>query len=134
MQIVVATRIQILSTPFAQPSSTARPPPLYAGQPISANLAITTSLHWGESVAQSHRRFKMRFDVEEIVKDWLVSGRKRGDFFATVCHVSCQVFILAHVLHSIGWGDFQCSNYLDSTASRRGRTAQSDRHSAASNG
>lgn len=24
----------------------------------------------------------MRFDVEEMVRDWLVSGRKRGDFAA----------------------------------------------------
>lgn len=26
----------------------------------------------------------MRFDVEEMTKDWLVSGRKRGDFVAKV--------------------------------------------------
>jgi len=25
----------------------------------------------------------MRFDVEEMVKEWLVSGRKRGEFSAT---------------------------------------------------
>jgi hypothetical protein len=26
----------------------------------------------------------MRFDVEEMVREWLVSGRKRGDFAAKV--------------------------------------------------
>lgn len=26
----------------------------------------------------------MRFDIEELVRDWLVSGRKRGDFEARV--------------------------------------------------
>ena len=26
----------------------------------------------------------LRYDMEELVSDWLVSGRKRGDFAATV--------------------------------------------------
>jgi len=33
----------------------------------------------------------MRFDVEELLDDWLVSGQKRGDFLAkvrTVAHSS----------------------------------------------
>lgn len=28
--------------------------------------------------------YRMRFDIEEMSKDWLVSGRKRGDFIAVV--------------------------------------------------
>lgn len=33
----------------------------------------------------------MRFDVEEMVREWLVSGRKRGDFAARVSEfVECD--------------------------------------------
>ena len=28
----------------------------------------------------------LRFDVEEMVREWLVSGQKRGDFSAAVCN------------------------------------------------
>jgi trafficking protein particle complex subunit 10 len=83
-KIVAAASIRILSNPFSMEVSTDRQPPLYAGQPISATLIITTSFHWGESKNHSNRRYMLRFDVEEMVKDWLVSGRKRGDFFVTV--------------------------------------------------
>lgn len=38
----------------------------------------------------------MRYDVEERVKDWLVSGRKRGDFVAKVCIKS---------FHRASWAD-----------------------------
>ncbi|CAK5277454.1 unnamed protein product, partial [Mycena citricolor] len=55
-------------------------PSLYAGQPIPALLSISTSFHWGSSSTDKDRTFMMRFDVEEMVRDWLVSGRKRGDF------------------------------------------------------
>jgi len=83
MSILAAARIRILSTPFSTEVSTGDLPPLYAGQPISAMLTITTSFHWGESKNQSNRRYMLRFDVEEMVKEWLVSGQKRGDFSAT---------------------------------------------------
>ncbi|KIM80718.1 hypothetical protein PILCRDRAFT_821974 [Piloderma croceum F 1598] len=84
MSIVAAAHIRILSSPFSTEKSTGHLPPLYAGQPISAILAITTSFHWGESENRSKRRYMLRFDLEEMVKEWLVSGRKRGDFSATV--------------------------------------------------
>ena len=58
--------------------------PLYAGQPICATLTIHTSFHWGSSAGDSERRYMMQFDVEEMIRDWLVSGRKRGDFAAMV--------------------------------------------------
>ena len=31
------------------------------------------------------KEYKMRFLLEENIKDWLVSGQKRGDFVAKVC-------------------------------------------------
>jgi len=83
MSIVAAARIRILSAPSSIEDSTGHLPPLYAGQPISAMLTITTSFHWGENRTCSNRRYMLRFDVEEMVKEWLVSGRKRGDFSAT---------------------------------------------------
>jgi len=59
-------------------------PSLYAGQPISANLIIKTSFHWGAKQDDPTRRYVLRFNVEEMVREWLVSGPKRGDFVATV--------------------------------------------------
>jgi hypothetical protein len=58
--------------------------PLYAGQPLQAELSIATAFHWGAGHAQPARAYRLRFDVEEMVRDWLVSGRKRGDFAARV--------------------------------------------------
>jgi hypothetical protein len=57
---------------------------LYAGQPISAELTIQTSFHWGSGRSGEGKSHRLRFDVEEMVREWLVSGRKRGDFVATV--------------------------------------------------
>ncbi|KAK0450746.1 hypothetical protein EV421DRAFT_2050577 [Armillaria borealis] len=54
----------------------------YAGQPIPAVLSIQTSFHWDASGGKE-RKYRMRYDVEEMVRDWLVSGRKRGDFSAS---------------------------------------------------
>lgn len=83
-KIVAAARIRILPTPFSE-SSSSPALPLYAGQPISANLTIQTSLHWGSSAGDKERQYMLRYDVEELVRDWLVSGPKRGDFAAMVC-------------------------------------------------
>ncbi|KAH7090076.1 trafficking protein particle complex subunit 10 [Auriculariales sp. MPI-PUGE-AT-0066] len=55
----------------------------YAGRPISMRLVVATSFHWGlASEAAKTRGFRMRFDVEVPVSDWLVCGRKRGEFLA----------------------------------------------------
>ena len=59
---------------------------LYAGQPIAANLTIKTSFHWGGQ-NELTRHCVLRFNVEEMVREWLVSGPKRGDFLATVSHL-----------------------------------------------
>ena len=73
---------------------------LYAGQPIAANLTIKTSFYWGgqNELTQS---CALRFNVEEMVREWLVSGPKRGDFLATVSHLptlktfsKCAFFLL----------------------------------------
>ncbi|KAJ7098036.1 trafficking protein particle complex subunit 10 [Mycena belliarum] len=82
MTIVAAARIRLVSSTSTSGISSERTPSLYAGQPIPAILTIHTSFHWGSSVNDKERAYMMRFDVEEMVREWLVSGRKRGDFAA----------------------------------------------------
>jgi trafficking protein particle complex subunit 10 len=77
---------RIVATGFsADPESKNQLPPLYAGQPISALISIHTSFHWGTRLESGQKSYEMRFDIEEMVRDWLISGRKRGDFKAEVC-------------------------------------------------
>ncbi len=84
---------------------------LYAGQPIHANLSIHTSFHWGN---EKLPEYAMRFDIEEHVKDWLISGHKRGDFVAK----ACLSFDYGHFLTIIiGRGDFQRTDNNDSATS-----------------
>ncbi|KAJ7063184.1 trafficking protein particle complex subunit 10 [Mycena amicta] len=80
MNIVAGAGIRLIPPKSALSEHTT--PSLYAGQPIPATLTIHTSFHWGSSVNDKQRSYMMRFDVEEMVRDWLVSGRKRGDFAA----------------------------------------------------
>jgi len=83
LQILAAARIRVMTTPFSVQPAQSENLPLYAGQPISALLTIMTSFHWGMYERET-QTYHMRFDIEEMVQDWLVSGRKRGDFIATV--------------------------------------------------
>lgn len=80
--------IHIVSTPFAKEMEPDTKPSLYAGQPISANLTIKTSFHWGASQNDPTCRYVLRFNIEEVVREWLVSGPRRGDFLATVRHLT----------------------------------------------
>jgi hypothetical protein len=83
LQIVAAARIS-LSPALSTDNLASEVPPFYAGQPISATMTIHTSFHWGSRAGDKEHKYMMRFDVEEMVRDWLVSGRKRGDFAAMV--------------------------------------------------
>ncbi|KAK7014963.1 trafficking protein particle complex subunit 10 [Favolaschia claudopus] len=82
MNIVAAAGIRLLPPTSPVPMGSEHTPSLYAGQPIPALLTVHTSFHWGSSVNDTQRAYMMRFDVEEMVREWLVSGRKRGDFAA----------------------------------------------------
>ncbi|KAG6861666.1 hypothetical protein C0995_013672 [Termitomyces sp. Mi166 len=82
MNIVASVSVQIRSTPFSNSSVKSSSLPLYAGQPMSATISIHTSFHWGSGTGDKERRYMLRYDVEEMVRDWLVSGPKRGDFTA----------------------------------------------------
>ena len=54
---------------------------VFAGQPISASISITTSMQWGAGVA---KEYAMSYEVMERREDWLVSGKRRGEFNAQV--------------------------------------------------
>ncbi|KAI0093548.1 trafficking protein particle complex subunit 10 [Irpex rosettiformis] len=82
VHILAAARLHLLPSPFSSDTSSARLPPLYAGQPIAATLSITTTFHWAPIDHLSSKTYAMRFDIGELTTDWLVSGRKTGDFVA----------------------------------------------------
>jgi len=78
MNIIAAARIKIHASPFDSPEN---PALIYAGQPISGTLSIRTSLHWGDAESK-RQKYILRYDIEERIKEWLVCGRKRGEFIA----------------------------------------------------
>lgn len=73
-----------MENPFSVEKSKKRTRPLYAGQPISALLTVQTSFHWSPPEDEQVDRYLMRYDIEDLTQEWLVSGRKRGDFLAKV--------------------------------------------------
>lgn len=93
VQILAAARLKIMPNPVGISAATDTLPPLYAGQPISITLSITTSFHWAPSEESIEKTYIMKFDVEEITKDWLVSGKKKADFVAKVRHRCSFLFL-----------------------------------------
>ena len=94
-KIVASARVELidhLTSKTKLPSST----PLYAGQPTQALLSICTSFHWGPGTYEGKKggTYRMRFDVEELLNDWLVSGQKRGEFLAKVRTVTRSTKLL----------------------------------------
>ncbi|KAI6109597.1 trafficking protein particle complex subunit 10 [Pisolithus sp. B1] len=79
MNIVADAWIAVRPFPQTEDSPHSECPPIYAGQALSATVCITTSLHWNDPDNKG-QRYRMRYDVEERTKDWLICGRKRGDF------------------------------------------------------
>ena len=96
-QIVSSARIHLHRTKHFESDVDASPQslPLYAGQPIAATLTMGTSFHWGGpgSAMAEKKSFSMRFDVKDTGKDWLISGRKKGDFEAVVRACSLPVYL-----------------------------------------
>ena len=70
----------------------------------------------------------MRFDVEELLNDWLVSGQKRGDFLAKVRAVTCSSESLLNF--ELGRGNFHRANHSYSSPSRRVILAESFSYSS----
>ena len=55
-------------------------------------------MHWGDP-ENKRQKYILRYDIEERIKDWLVCGRKRGEFIARVS----TVFILITPRASYIW-------------------------------
>ena len=123
-QIVAAARVELMDrlTPKTKLSSETS---LYAGQPIQALLSISTSFHWGPGTyeGKKEKTYRMRFDVEELLNDWLVSGQKRGDFLAKVCTVTCSSKLL--LKFELGRWNFHHANHSCSSSPRRTTPAES---------
>lgn len=103
---------------------------LYAGQPIQVLLSVNTSFHWGPGTYEGKREktYRMRFDVEELLNDWLVSGQKRGDFLAKVRTVTCPLELLLNP--ELGWRNVHRANHSRGSPSRRATPAESFGHSS----
>jgi Trafficking protein particle complex subunit 10, TRAPPC10 len=82
-------------------------------------LTIKTSFHWGGQ--NDPTPYVLRFNVEEMVREWLVSGPKRGEFLATVRSSSLENMPLNpfenFFLKKLGWGNSYCTAYDDRFAS-----------------
>ena len=105
----------MLPNPFATEPSTWELPALFAGQPISVMLTITTSFHWAPLEDADIESYLLRYDIEEVTKDWLVSGRKRGDFIATVS-LLLVLRSFRILMHPPGWCNLHNACYLDCPA------------------
>ncbi|GBE82036.1 hypothetical protein SCP_0404120 [Sparassis crispa] len=100
MHILAAARLQILPNPFST-VSVGKVPRLFAGQPISAVVSVTTSFHWAPAEDSNNETYHLRYDIEEMTQDWLVCGRKRGDFIAK----DGQTFTIAITLIALHHGE-----------------------------
>ena len=94
---MTAAQIIVQPSPLSHDINSDQLSPIYAGQPIHATLILKTSFHWAEKEGKQPS-YKMRYDVEERVKDWLLCGRKRGDFVATV-GPSVSFFFMVYLIH-----------------------------------
>ena len=76
----------------------------------------------------------LRYDVEELVRDWLVSGRKRGEFAAMVWD-NCKSALTYEISNCLkGWCDVFGSYHTGSAAPRRAFPSQRDSDCASNNG
>jgi len=95
-------------------------------------MAVTTSFHWGLAAeAARERGFRMRFDVDVPVADWLVCGRKRGEFLAKVCYYALFRKNLADASFLKGCRDVHNFNHPVTAAPWAVTSAACDGHASA---
>ena len=83
-KVFASAKIELVANPFDQkPLTIEEMPPVFAGQPVTAILSIHTSFFWA-APDKDAKQYRMRFQVDENIKDWLISGQKRGEFKAKV--------------------------------------------------
>jgi len=128
-QIVASARVELIDHPTSK-TKLSSSTPLYAGQPIQALLSISTSFHWGPGSHEEKKEktYKMRFDVEELLNDWLVSGQKRGDFLAKVRTVTRSTKLLLRL--ELAWWYLHHANHSCSSPPRRTAPTESLSHSS----
>jgi len=80
--ILIAARLYITNDPFTNEPAKPGKTPLVAGQPVPVVLSLKTSLYWDPDGDYVHKEYWMRYEVEEMFDDWLISGKRRGTFLA----------------------------------------------------
>lgn len=123
-QIVASARVELMDR-LTSKTEQSNNISFYAGQPIQALLSICTSFHWGPGTYEGKKEttYRMRFDVEELLGDWLVSGQKRGDFLAKVRTVTHSTKLLLSL--ELGWWNLHRVNHSCSSPPRRTALAES---------
>ncbi|EMD38446.1 hypothetical protein CERSUDRAFT_153326 [Gelatoporia subvermispora B] len=102
MHILAAARLEILPAQYPKRPSGGELIPLFAGQPVPAVVTITTSFHWAPKDELARSKYRMRYDIEDMPHDWLISGRKRGTFTAE----DGGSFAIAITLIAVHHGEF----------------------------
>jgi hypothetical protein len=64
-----------------EPENSSHQKHLFAGSSLQATCCIQTTFRWGGSSVTS---CEMRYEVEEAREDWIISGQRKGVFFAQV--------------------------------------------------
>lgn len=83
-QIVATARISLESAADSTELRSRTRSIFIAGQPIKAILTIHTSFRWAGQEKIVDNSFRLRFNVEEMLKHWLISGQRQGEFNAEV--------------------------------------------------
>lgn len=83
-QIIAAARIRLVPASEEGQRRVHSSNSFFAGQPIRAILSIHISFRWSGQEARDSE-FRLRFNVEEMLKHWLISGQRQGEFIAKVC-------------------------------------------------
>ena len=51
---------------------------------MKAFITFHVSFEWDADNDNEQNQYRMHYEIEEMVKDWLIGGQKRGDFLASV--------------------------------------------------
>lgn len=88
-------------------------------------VTVTTSLHWAPLEDEEMDHYLLRYDIQDMTGDWLISGPKRGDFRAEVC--PCETDRNMSLMFTFaGRLDILVPSHFDCTTSRRAFFAESN--------
>ncbi|KLO12624.1 hypothetical protein SCHPADRAFT_998021 [Schizopora paradoxa] len=100
IDLLASTSIHVAENPFSTvPRAIGRKGNLFAGQPFTAVVSVNVSCYWSGREDAANRPYRMRFEVDEMIRDWLISGQKRGEFCAkdgTTHSVAITLMALRH--------------------------------------